>query len=36
MAKDMTGTLLTLGAVGVGGYFLYEWFMTPSAPAEHP
>lgn len=36
MAKDMTGTLLTLGAVGVGGYFLYEWLMTPSAPAVTP
>jgi hypothetical protein len=30
------GTLLTLGAVGVGGYFLYEWLTTPAAAAATP
>ena len=27
------GTILTLGAVGIGGYFLYEWLTTPAAAA---
>jgi len=31
MAKDSgIGTALTLGAVGIGGYFLYEWLTTPA------
>jgi hypothetical protein len=33
MAKDALGTILTLGAVGVGGYFLYEWLITPATTA---
>ena len=27
-------SLLTLGAVGIGGYFLYEWLTTPALPAD--
>ena len=36
MAKDSMGTILTLGAVGIGGYFLYEWLTTPAAAATTP
>jgi hypothetical protein len=33
MAKDSTETLLILGGVAVGGYFLYNWLTTPVAVA---
>lgn len=34
MAGSTGGTILKLGLIGVGGYFLYEWFFaTPAAPA---
>ena len=33
MAKDSgIGTIVTWGAVAVGGYFLYEWLLAPVAP----
>lgn len=36
MAKDGFGDIIMIAAVGVGGYYLYNWFMGQSAAAVTP